>query len=808
MNKKIIVKGSDELLDVVQQIRNSKQTNIVITFTQESDLLISPVTFDVLQKVCDEENKLLCVQIIHNSAGTINAKQAGVFTTNSPSPIPQEDWNTIKQNARDRKKTTEEKLKNIQNKTSKQETQKNEQSNINFQSSTNNLSNSLEPGVDTDYIKNTTDTTIERLHLEDFDRKQEDESLQPSNLTDTETDTMSNNANNNETDIKMKPKPEKSSFQQQIDQALNKSRQTIQENDPDIVQKGDFILGIGKDVTNPTKETPSSNTSNQTKAKSPGKTDQIRQQVRQSQWMQQRQTQKPKVPTQLPTSQKQPNSLVGKDFRWNSENHNKLIEQTRQHQKSQLSTTQNETIERTSRKHSISSFSSHKSHLNADRNRKQTNSKNNRRIRKKGNNGISNIIGNITQNLKKFFRGMKGKPAGQITTKLLIPVLILFGVISWLAYNLMSIATVEIFISSKPISVTKTFTGDPDSKFDLDAGTIEIKNEEVTKKRAESTEATGTGSRGNYASGVITFKCFSTDSVTLPEGTVISNTDGLKFKTISEVSMECPYWETATVQAVKYGNEYNLQSGTVFSVDGYTSSDLIAENSASFSGGEKEEFTVVSQEDVDKTVETLKKAVYEEAESELTEALATDGWSILTSTIKHELDGDPEPNPPVGSETDIVTINIATKSTAIYFHESELNDAVPKLLQETAQENNLFEGTKEFDDVQDVKSSVNIEKVDGDKVTVKVTASGKIKPKVNKQALKEKLMGMKWSEGIKYLNNLSISTKDCKTTFRPDWFPKFLWHFPDSNNKLIIHITEVVEEVKEGKSEKTSESNN
>ncbi len=87
---KIVINKDDELTDIVTAILDSQNERIVLTFAEETDLLISPINLKVLLETADESEKLLVAQIIKNPTGLRNAKLAGISTIDVPS-FPTED---------------------------------------------------------------------------------------------------------------------------------------------------------------------------------------------------------------------------------------------------------------------------------------------------------------------------------------------------------------------------------------------------------------------------------------------------------------------------------------------------------------------------------------------------------------------------------------------------------------------------------------------------------------------------------------------------------------------------------------------
>ena len=89
---KIVVTQSHELTDLVREIHKSKAERIVLTFTEQTDLLVSPINLKVLLESAQRENKLLIAQIIQNTTGVRNAKLAGLKVIETPSSPVDSDW--------------------------------------------------------------------------------------------------------------------------------------------------------------------------------------------------------------------------------------------------------------------------------------------------------------------------------------------------------------------------------------------------------------------------------------------------------------------------------------------------------------------------------------------------------------------------------------------------------------------------------------------------------------------------------------------------------------------------------------------
>ena len=105
----------------------------------------------------------------------------------------------------------------------------------------------------------------------------------------------------------------------------------------------------------------------------------------------------------------------------------------------------------------------------------------------------------------------------------------------------------------------------------------------------------------------------------------MQSSKGLTFTLDEEVTVNCAdvTASEASVTATEFGEEYNLASGDSFSVQGYSSQQLWGKNTTALSGGSKKEYTVLTQQDVNAGVESLKKVSFDEGASNLKDKSGT-----------------------------------------------------------------------------------------------------------------------------------------------------------------------------------------
>ena len=91
-NTKLVIGKEDELTDIVSGILEAPTERVILTFAEDSDLLISPINLSVLLETADDSEKTLIAQIIKNPTGLRNSSIAGLTTTDSPNNPTEDMW--------------------------------------------------------------------------------------------------------------------------------------------------------------------------------------------------------------------------------------------------------------------------------------------------------------------------------------------------------------------------------------------------------------------------------------------------------------------------------------------------------------------------------------------------------------------------------------------------------------------------------------------------------------------------------------------------------------------------------------------
>jgi hypothetical protein len=402
----------------------------------------------------------------------------------------------------------------------------------------------------------------------------------------------------------------------------------------------------------------------------------------------------------------------------------------------------------------------------------------------------NNIV--VTNNIKdKIFR---------LLPKIVIPLVVVIFLVAFLYYKFAPYVKVTIFVQSKPVEVEKIFTGNENiNEIDFENLEIPIKNESITKSVSDSVTATGIAYKGEKAKGSIAIMYFipsgctdADEPITLSSGNqVVSATDSKKYVLTSGITVTCGSYgnnNIVNVEAIEVGEEYNIAAGKSFSISGYDISKISAVNSTAFTGGSKEEYTVLSQKDVNDKAKELEVLAKEEATNGLTEV--SNGWEMIEATLKSEIkEGSIKPSVAIGSEVSVADLSLEVEASATFYYTRGVDDGLNTLLTEAALNQNLFESSDglKLTLTGDIVKELTVEE-GSDPVSIKLVASSAVEPSVEREDLINDLRGLSWEDGNKYLRDLTFTSKDPVIKFTPESFPSKLRHFPSKQGRIDILI--------------------
>ncbi|MBP9667396.1 hypothetical protein KBD87_01125 [Candidatus Saccharibacteria bacterium] len=267
-----------------------------------------------------------------------------------------------------------------------------------------------------------------------------------------------------------------------------------------------------------------------------------------------------------------------------------------------------------------------------------------------------------------------------------------------------------------------------------------------------SQDITATGSKnvGNKAAGTVSLSNQSLGGTTIAAGTRLVSASGLGFVTDSAVTIPastigpgcfpvaCPGSTTVGVTAEEAGAKYNAASGNLSGAPNSASATF----SGPTAGGTDKKVTVITDADVQKAKQTLVDAKTDDIKAEL-KGKFEGNVATLEDTFTVDY-GSVKPSPAVGQEVTGGKASLVGKVTYKMngVARSEIDDFLKTTLTDSmanASEQRIYESGAAKAQFQDVTKK----KVGGEATLV---ATGRIGPKIDEKAIKQRSVGMKFGD--------------------------------------------------------------
>lgn len=315
-----------------------------------------------------------------------------------------------------------------------------------------------------------------------------------------------------------------------------------------------------------------------------------------------------------------------------------------------------------------------------------------------------------------------------------IILILVLGFVGWWFYPK---AVVTVYVS--PQKLEEKF----EVKVNTGSSTSNISERELGAQMIEASisgdktkDTTGTKTVGDKAKGEVTLYR-SGSKVTLSSGTTLYGPEGLKFTLDSEVSLASGSagsagTTNASVTAEDIGAQYNLASGTSFSVGNYPITDIEAKNNSSFSGGSSREITAVSVEDQNILEEDLEKELEEKGINELLTKLSEEGMLIedlVTATASSRTFSSK-----VGDESQSLKLTMKINSRGIVINKNELVEISQEALKTKVPQGFVLRG-------EQIGFEFNLKNREKEVYTFEVRVSVNLLPEIKTDEIIEKIRG-------------------------------------------------------------------
>jgi hypothetical protein len=206
---------------------------------------------------------------------------------------------------------------------------------------------------------------------------------------------------------------------------------------------------------------------------------------------------------------------------------------------------------------------------------------------------------------------------------------------------------------------------------------------------SETGASTGQPKQGTQATGILTFQNYTSETVTIPSGTRVTNNSGQQVETTETITVPpdpptIPGVAQAHARAVNPGKSGNIEAMSI-NTTCCSSDNIKVFNESAFTGGSDNPTAhTVQQSDVDKVSKPLETSLTQKAQDDVQKQL-TSGEKLVTATP--QCSTNISSNPAVGESAENFTVTVSTTcSDAAYNPQTALRNAEDQLKTQAAQQ--------------------------------------------------------------------------------------------------------------------------
>ncbi len=364
---------------------------------------------------------------------------------------------------------------------------------------------------------------------------------------------------------------------------------------------------------------------------------------------------------------------------------------------------------------------------------------------------------------------------------IIIGAVIVLFVLIILSWVFLTFASVTIYFNPNYITNSASASFTTAGPSDFSNNTVAAQVITVNENGSVNEKATGSKSIGNPAKGQVTIFSRLTDDNTIKAGTILTSDNGLKFTLDNDTKISSfsgdPSDPSVTVSNVSItssdiGDQYNLPSGSKFTISGYDSSNISAKNDNALSGGSKKNVTVVSKDDVDKAASDLINNLQNQAKSDTQSKV--DGDFLIPNFVSEQVKNQ-KLSKNVGDQTDSFSMTATAQYQSLTASKSDLLAFAKNLLQNKVSSTLLQDNLINYD-ISNLKNN------DGT-ITFKFDAKAKLIPVFDEKTIAKNISGKDLGHAqqtITAINQVKSVTINLFPSF--PLLPKLIPFFPSHIN--------------------------
>lgn len=358
-------------------------------------------------------------------------------------------------------------------------------------------------------------------------------------------------------------------------------------------------------------------------------------------------------------------------------------------------------------------------------------------------------------------------------------------------------STVKITVFAQPFNETVKSSVDTQiTSVESDKATIPGKVLTMDHTSKSSTKATGKKDLGEKAHGTVTlFNEWDSATHTFAAGTKLRASNGSEFvlneavsvpgatsSVVAGSSVIVAGKKDASVTANSAGESFNINP-TTFTIPTLPKAQqekIYATSSASFTGGTSRVVTVVTQNDIDIVIASVKKLNVEEAAKKLKEQA---GEAIVLDAAVQTVAQNATTSAPVDAETESIEGSITGSFRVIAFSESDQNQLLEKLL-----ENKIPAGQKIVS--QGAGLDIDLSQFELNLVSdTRLELTNNLKAftvtRFDENKIRRDLIGTKKSDIRSEIEKNNVPLDTVESTVTPTWWPRM----PLNGSKIKLEIS-------------------
>lgn len=386
----------------------------------------------------------------------------------------------------------------------------------------------------------------------------------------------------------------------------------------------------------------------------------------------------------------------------------------------------------------------------------------------------------VSKIMHSLLKASGSKPK-MLLLMIIAAVILILAVLFLLTLN--TKATVTILVNPKTDQKTAAVTFSPNAATDISSDTLASQPLSVSEDGSMTTNATGTKDIGASAKGSVTIFNIGTGELDLPSGTQITSPNNLVFTLDSAVTVASgdailgASTGSVNVTASDIGQDYNLPSGTKFTVSGQDSS-VAAKNDNAFSGGSKKTVTVVSNDDVQKLLTGLPKQLEAKAKTDIGPKVTGDNV-LLKNFVSENVDQSSDSfDHKAGDQANSVTLKGTVDFQALTYNSNDMLKLAQSLFGSSdtqVSQNNLS------------VTANNIGLNKDNSVSADLQISAGLVPKLDSATTAKQIAGVSITKARNLLMNIS-QVQNVGITLNPS-LPFLSQNLPGNPNDITIQIT-------------------